>query len=129
MGIIIYDSDVYIYDADNVDYDGVVDTLPENTTDPTYLLEARLLSEDELGPSDPFIALEWPRIGIHFICDDITDSVIIAVSNDGNNYVTRCTLTGPSYSKINGPWRYIKATRVNGNGAVFIILSQDLYFY
>lgn len=129
MAIIIYDSDVYTYDADNVDYEGVEDTLPEDTSDPTYLMEVSLLTEDEAGPSELFNSLGWARVGVHFICDDITDSITISVSNDGVNYVTRCTLTGPTMEKIGGPWKYIKATRITGNGAVVIVLSQDLYFY
>lgn len=129
MGIILYDSDLYTYDDILVDYEGVEDTYPEDTTDHVFLTEVSVLTEDEPGPSEPLFSEGWSRIGIHFACDDITDSITISVSNDGSNYVTRCTLTGPSLSKIGGPWKYVKATRVSGNGSVIAVLSQDLYFY
>jgi hypothetical protein len=122
-----YDTSLYTYDESTLDYDGVLDTETPDSTDHVFIGEIQILSEDEAGPSSAHLMLKWSRMGIHFICDDVTDSIRIDVSNDGTNYVTRATLTGPTMQKIQGPWKYIKVTRLVGNGAVVLVGSRDAY--
>lgn len=127
MSYIGYDTDLYTYDQIDLDYEGVLDTSAPDETDHVFIGEIQLLSEDETGPSSAHLMLKWSRLGIHFICDDSTDSVRIDVSNDGVNYVTRATLTGPTMERLQGPWKYIKVTRISGNGAVVLVGSRDAY--
>ena len=123
-----YSSEFVLYSESTVTYDGVASESVTNTPDPDryrFPGEFTILDTDETGYGTAYSFSNWSHISIHCITDQITDCIQIWVSNDGTNYVQRHQFLGSGVLGLKGPYKYIRARQVHGEGRIEVVAIRD----